>query len=77
MANRLTRYDVFNRLTGDKLEANFSTLTLGTQYFLNLKTRIVINYAIRNAKSANNITALENNLNTLGNRLAIQFTAIY
>jgi len=71
------RYDAFNRLTGDKLEANFSTLTLGTQYFLNLKTRIAINYEIRNAKSANNIAALENNLNTLGNRLAIQFTVIY
>lgn len=71
------RYDVYNRLTGDTLEVNFSTITLGAQYFINKKTRLGVNYAIRSATSANNIAALENNLEGIGARAGIQVTAIY
>ena len=71
------RYDVYNRLTGDTLEVNYSTVTLGAQYFMNKKTRLAINYAHRSAKSANNIAALEDNLSDIGGRAGIQITAIY
>lgn len=71
------RYDVYNRLTGDTLEVNFSTITLGAQYFMNKKTRLAVNYAIRNAKSANNVAALENNLSGIGGRAGVQITAIF
>ena len=71
------RYDVYNRLTGDALEVNFSTFTLGAQYFMNKKTRLAINYAIRNASSANNNANLENNLSGIGGRAGIQITTIF
>jgi len=71
------RYDVYNRLTGDALEVNFSTITLGVQYFMNKKTRLAINYAHRSAKSAQNNANLENNLSGIGGRAGIQITAIY
>jgi len=71
------RYDVYNRLTGDTLEVNYSTITLGAQYFMNNKTRVALNYSIRSAKSKNGVAALENNLTGIGGRAGIQVTAIY
>ncbi len=71
------RYDVYNRLTGDPLEVNFSTATIGGQYFINKKTRFTLNYAYRNGKSATGNSTLEDNLSALGGRLAAQFTALF
>lgn len=71
------RYDRYNRLTGDNLEVNYSTITVGAQYFINKKARFTVNYAVRSAKSKNNIASLENNFADLGGRIAAQITAVY
>ena len=37
------RYDVYNRLAGDKMETDFKNFTLGAEYHFNKKTRLVMN----------------------------------
>ncbi|MDX1811061.1 MAG: hypothetical protein R3240_03885, partial [Gammaproteobacteria bacterium] len=71
------RYDVYNRLTGDQLEANYQTATIGGQYELNKKTRLMLNYAYRKASSATGNSALDDNLSGIGGRVAAQITALY
>ncbi len=71
------RYDVYNRLKGDNLEVNFSTITLGTQFFINKKSRLTLNYAKRTAQSKNNVASLESNFTDLGPRVSAQLTALY
>ncbi|MDH5259601.1 MAG: hypothetical protein OEX07_16420, partial [Gammaproteobacteria bacterium] len=34
------RYDAYNRLKGDVMEVNYTTITFGTQYFIDQKTRL-------------------------------------
>ena len=80
------RYDVYNRLTNDKkgtagpllnrsLEVQFNTLTLGTQYHFNKKTRLNIEYASRDASS--NTAAIETQLKGVDGRFAVQLTHIF
>ena len=38
------RYDVYNRLDGDRFEIKFERTTLGVQYFFNPRVRIALNY---------------------------------
>jgi len=71
------RFDKYNRLKGDKLEVNYTTITIGSQFVLNKKSRFTINYAHRSAKSKNNVPALESNFADLKGRIAFQLTAIY
>lgn len=46
------RYDVLNRATDSAAaERRFDTLTLGAQYFVNKKVRLLVNYEIRDAEA--------------------------
>ena len=84
------RYDIYNRLTNDAaftggpnigktFEMEFVTMTLGAQYHINKKTRLTMNYADRS------FTAVDwdagkgpnDNLDGVGNRLAVQLTHIF
>jgi len=48
------RYDVLNRITDNAAkERKFSTATIGAQYFINKKTRLVFNYEFRNMEVPN------------------------
>jgi len=71
------RYDKYNRLTGDKFETNFTTMTIGLQYFANKKSRLTFNYTHRSAVSANGVQGLEKNFEGLGGRLALSAIAIF
>ncbi len=81
------RYDVYNRsVTHDYLTAEFNTLTLGVQYHFNRKTRVTLNYQIRNAKATDPIgagslatptTNLHNGLASIKDRLALQATIVF
>jgi len=74
------RFDTYTReenhptsVSGD--ESRFNNWTIGAQYHFNKKTRISINYAIRDAES--DTVACNNHLQGVGGRLALQVTAIY
>ena len=73
------RYDYYDRLEDDKLEVEFKTTTLGAQYAFNKKTRLVINYAMRDfsAPEFGSGAGPNANLDGVDNRLAIQLTHIF
>ena len=83
------RYDVYNRsTTHDLLTAEFKTLTLGVQYHLNRKTKLTLNYAMRDASAkdpistastplTNMTTGLHNGLNGIEDRLSVQATVVF
>ncbi len=74
------RYDYYKRdenhptsATGDETE--YKTWTIGTQYHFNKKTRVNMEYAARDFKS--DTTAVNNQLDGVKGRFAIQLTAIF
>ncbi len=74
------RYDQLNR--GTVVAANerkFTTFTIGSQYFFNKKSRVLVNYEIRKAEAPNLPSAAPPNviLDSMDNRLALQFLAIF
>lgn len=73
------RYDQYNRNTDSQFELEFRTLTLGAQYHFNKKTRIAVNYAIREAEALNFASGAgpNQNLEGIDNRFAVQLTAIF
>jgi len=79
------RYDVYNRLEDNTgaYELEFKTVTLGTQYHFNKKTRLTINYEIRDAeavKFGNEPPPPPNpniNLKGVDNRASVQVTHIF
>jgi hypothetical protein len=74
------RYDTMNRSTVNTAsERKFTTTTLGAQWFFNLKTRLVINYEIRNAEAPNLPSTATPNLilGGMDDRFAIQVTSIF
>ncbi len=83
------RYDVYNRSTTHALlTAEFKTLTLGVQYHLNRKTKLTLNYAMRDATPKDPIstagapltpmtTNLHNGLNGIEDRLSVQATVVF
>jgi len=81
------RYDVYNRSTDhDYLTAEFKTMTYGVQYHLNRKSRIAVNYAVRNAEATDDIgpgglatptTNLHNGLDSIENRMGVQLTVLF
>ncbi len=73
------RYDIYNRLEGDNLEFEFKTTTLGAQYAFNKKTRLTINYAMRdfNAVNFGSGAGPNANLDGVDSRFAIQLTHIF
>jgi hypothetical protein len=84
------RYDVYNRLTDDKkgtagplagnsLEVQFNTVTLGTQYHINKKTRINAEAAFRDFEAVDFASGAgpNANLDNVDTRYAIQLTHIF
>lgn len=74
------RYDTYTRgenhpTAGANDESTFDTITVGTQYHFNKKTRINIEYADRDFKS--DTTVVNNNLEGVAGRLAVQLTHIF
>lgn len=74
------RYDVYNRSTESAaLDAQFKRTTIGAQYHLNKKTRIIFNYEMRSAeaKGATPFGPLVAGLATIGDRYGVQITMIF
>ena len=74
------RYDLLNRRTD--LAANlrqFTTTTVGVQYFFNKKTRATLNYEFRNAEAPklSDTNAANLILNSIDNRASLQLTMIF
>jgi hypothetical protein len=73
------RYDVYNRLDGDRFEIQFKRTTLGVQYFFNPRVRVAFNYEFRSADAVDFPSGAGPNAQVMGidNRLAIQITGIW
>jgi len=83
------RFDTVDRNEDYANEFRFNKWTLGTQYHFNAKTRLTVNYEIRDYKmvhpnttlsGTNTTTAIGNataNLNGVGNKLGVQLTASF
>ena len=73
------RYDVYNRLDGDRFEIQFKRTTLGVQYFFNPRVRIAFNYEFRSADAVNFPSGAGPNAQVGGidNRLGVQITGIW
>ena len=73
------RYDVYNRMTDNNFEFEYTRLTLGTQYHFNKKTRVAVNYEFNEAEAVNfGAGAGPNaNLDGIDDRIAVQVTAIF
>lgn len=74
------RYDTVDLLKGRNDEHTFSKWTLGAQYHLNPKTRLTLNYEIRNFECTANTPQCVNankNLSGVGNKIGLQVTAIF
>ncbi len=74
------RYDVYNRMTDVAAkERQFTTTTLGAQYFFNKKSRAIINYEFRDAEAPNLPgTAPPNQIGeSLDDRLSAQLLVIF
>ncbi len=74
------RYDVLNRNTQSaSAERKFQTLTLGMQYFFNKKSRLLLNYEIRDAEAPNLPASATPNriLDAMDNRLSAQLLIIF
>jgi hypothetical protein len=73
------RYDVYNRMDGDRFEIKFDRTTLGVQYFFNPRVRIALNYEDRNANAVNFPSGAGPNAQVDGidSRIAVQVTGIW
>lgn len=74
------RYDRLNRRTDTpSAERQFTTLTLGAQYFFDMRNRIAVNYEIRDAKAPNLPSSDPANriLDAMDNRLSVQLTTVF
>jgi hypothetical protein len=74
------RYDELNRGTKtSKAERKFNTLTLGAQYFLSKRTRIIANYEFRDAEAPNLPSAAPPNkiLDGMDDRLSLQVLTVF
>ncbi|AKJ96289.1 hypothetical protein TVD_13370 [Thioalkalivibrio versutus] len=73
------RYDIYNRLKNDPFETRWETLTLAAQYHFNPKTRLTLNYIMRDVEAVNFPSGAGPNANVdgIGNRTAIQLTHIF
>lgn len=74
------RYDVYNRLTDNSAaERKFETWTLGAQYFFNKKSRLIVNYEIRDAKAPNLAgNAVPNQiLDSMDDRFSVQILTVF
>ncbi len=74
------RYDSLDRLSdSDTGEREFTTLTVGFQYFFNRKTRAIVNYEFRDAKAPGFSSSANANkvLDSFDDRLGVQILAIF
>ncbi|HED34150.1 MAG TPA: porin [Gammaproteobacteria bacterium] len=74
------RYDVLNRGTETTAgERTFDTVTLGAQYFFNKKSRVIMNYEIRNQEAPGLAsTAVPNQIaDSLDDRFSVQLLVIF
>jgi len=73
------RYDLYKRLDGSRFQLDWKAWTVGTQYHLNKKTRITVNYTARDVEAVNFGTGAGPNANLDGikDRYGIQLTAIF
>ena len=73
------RYDAYDRLENDRFEVNFDAITLGAQYFFSKKTRVAINYEIRQANAPNFAAGAgpNNNLDGVGDVVSVQITSFF
>jgi len=79
------RYDVYNRETNSNVkERKFETVTLGAQYFFNKKSRLIINYELRDAEAPNSwvtpggsSVGANRVLSTLDDRISLQILTIF
>ncbi len=74
------RYDFLDRLSDSKTgEREFTTWTVGFQYFFNRKTRAIVNYEFRDADAPGFSSSAGPNqvLDTFDDRLALQILAIF
>ena len=73
------RYDVYNRLDGDRFEIQFDRLTLGVQYFFNPRVRVAFNYEFRSGEAQNFPSGAGPNAQVDGidDRIGIQVTGIW
>ena len=74
------RYDRLNRGTEvDANERRFQTLTLGTQFFFNRKSRVLLNYEFRRAEAPNlpSTDTANRVLDSMDDRVAVQFLTIF
>jgi hypothetical protein len=73
------RYDVYNRLDGDRFEIKFERVTLGVQYFFNPRVRVAVNYEMRSGEAPNFPAGAGPNANVDGidDRIAVQVTGIW
>jgi hypothetical protein len=74
------RFDTMARLEGRNDEHQFDKWTLGVQYHFNPKTRVTLNYEIRDFECVASSTQCgnaNNNLKGVGDKVGVQLTAIF
>ena len=73
------RYDVYNRLDGDRFEIKYDRVTLGVQYFFNPRVRVAFNYEFRSGEAQNFPAGAGPNAQVDGidDRIGIQVTGIW
>ncbi len=74
------RYDVYNRMTDVAAkERKFTTTTLGAQYFFNKKSRVTLNYELRDAEAPNLASTHNANkiLDEIDDRISAQLLIIF
>ncbi len=74
------RYDSATRNDGMPDQFTFKTWTLGTQYHINPKTKVLVNYAIRDFSCDSGQAACTKpnvNLDGVDNRVGVELTAIF
>jgi len=74
------RYDYLDRMENvDAREREFTTVTLGAQYFFNKKTRALVNYEFRDldAPDFNSSAPPSEIADTMDDRITVQLLAIF
>ena len=74
------RYDTYNRMTDvSAKEREFETTTLGAQYFFNKKSRVTLNYELRDGEAPNLPSSSNPNkiLDDLDDRISLQLITIF
>lgn len=74
------RYDVLNRRTDNAAaERQYTTSTLGAQYFFDRKTRVTLNYELREAEAPNlpSTDVANRVLDAMDDRITLQVTSLF